>query len=159
VFLVIMLISFGLAATQAARFNWEDIRDEINIDDEDFTLFGHNYSYDDQLQQAFPAGATLRINNLRGAVNVIDSGDDQIHVKVHKRINAENEGDADKWNTGTKPQITSEGRNLTLNANNEGAGQHRVTIDLEISIPRKAPVIISTRNGDVSVTGREGDVN
>src|SRR5262249_41913885 len=86
-------------------------------------------------------------------------GDDQIHVKVHKRINAENEGDADKWNTGTKPQITSEGRNLTLNANNEGAGQHRVTIDLEISIPRKPPVIISTRNGDVSVTGREGDVN
>ena len=38
---------------------------------------------------------------------------------VHKRINAESPGDADKWNAGTKPQITVSGSVVTLNANNK----------------------------------------
>src|SRR6202162_3779055 len=61
VVLLIFLIVFGLSATQASRFNWDEIRDHINLGDEDLQLFGHTYSYDDQLQQAFPAGAVLRI--------------------------------------------------------------------------------------------------
>src|ERR1700693_1844753 len=61
VVLLVFLIVFGLSATQASRFNWDEIRDHINVGDEDLQLFGHTYSYDDQLQQAFPAGAVLRI--------------------------------------------------------------------------------------------------
>ena len=74
--------------------------------DEDIALFGHNYSYDDQLQQDFPAGSSLRITNDRGAVNVTVSDDNQIHVSAHKRINADNQQEADKFNPATKPQIT-----------------------------------------------------
>jgi len=46
-----------------------------------------------------------------------------------------------------------------LNANNQGAGDHWVAADLDISIPRKAPVVISTHYGDVGVIGREGDLD
>ena len=159
VFLLIMLILFGLMATQAARFNWGALRDEINIDDNDFPLFGHTYSFDDQLQQDFPAGANLRVVNDHGAVNMNVSEGNQIHVTVHKRINAENQGDADKWNAGTKPTIGVSDHTVTVNANTQGAGDHWVTTDLEVSIPRKAPVVISTRRGDVSVMGREGSVD
>ena len=49
--LLAFLIIFGLSATQASRFNWDEIRDHINMGDDDLTLFGHNYTYDDQLQQ------------------------------------------------------------------------------------------------------------
>ena len=159
VFLLIVLIVFGLAATQASRFNWEAIGKEIDIDHEDFSFFGHSYSFDDQLAQAFPAGATLRITDIRGAVNVNVSDDNQIRVVVHKRIKAESQQDADKWNAGTKPQIAVNDHTVLLNANNDAAGDHWVAIDLDISIPRKAPVAISTRRGDVSVMGRDGDVD
>ena len=57
VLLLVFLIVFGMSATQASRFNWDEIRDHINMGDEDFQLFGHTYNYDDQLQQDFPAGA------------------------------------------------------------------------------------------------------
>ncbi len=160
VFLLIVLIVFGLAATGASRFDWEAIRNEIDIDDEDMSgIFGHSYSFDDQLAQAFPAGATLRVTDLRGAVNVNASEDNQIHVVIHKRINAESQEDAGKWNAGTKPQITVNDHILLLNANNDGAGDHRVACDMDISIPRKASVAISARRGDVSVTGRDGDID
>ncbi len=148
----------GLSATQASRFNWEEIRDHINLGDEDLALFGHNYSYDDQLQQDFPAGGSLRITNDRGAVNLTVSDDNQIHVAAHKRINADSQQEADKFNPATKPQINASSNVITLNANTQGAGDHSVTTDLDVSVPRKVPVVISTRHGDVSVLGRDGDV-
>jgi DUF4097 and DUF4098 domain-containing protein YvlB len=158
IFLIILVVFFGLLATQASRFNWDELRDHIDIDDNDFTLFGQKYTYEDRLAEAFPAGGALHVNDLRGAVNVSAGDDDQIHVAVHKRINADSQSDADKWNAGTKPQISVSGAVVTLNANNQAAGDHGIAIDLDITIPRKAPVTISTRNGDVSVVGRDGDV-
>jgi hypothetical protein len=160
VFVVIAIIFFGLIATHASRFNWGQLRDQIDInDDGDFPFFGSKYNFDDQLAQAFPAGGSLRVTNTRGAVNIIASEDDQIRVAVHKRISAESQGDADKWNAGTKPQLNVSGSVVTLNANNQGAGDHWVSEDLDISLPRKAAVVASTRYGDVSIIGREGNLD
>lgn len=158
VLLLVFLIVFGMSATQASRFNWDEIRDHIDLGDEEVTLFGHNYSYDDQLQQDFPAGGNLHIVNDRGAVNLVASDDNQIHVTAHKRINADSQQEADKINPATKPLINVSGNAVTLNAQTKGAGERSVTTDLDISIPRKAPVVISSRRGDVSVMGRDGDV-
>src|ERR1700732_1060988 len=160
VFVVIAIIFFGLIATHASRFNWGELRDQIDINnDVDFPFFGSKYNFDDQLAQAFPAGASLRVTDTRGAVNIIASDDDQIRVVVHKRISAESQSEADKWNAGTKPQLTVSGSVVTLNANNQGAGDHWVAEDLDVSLPRKAAVVASTRYGDVSVTGRDGNLD
>src|SRR5271170_676804 len=160
IFLIIGIIVCGLIATQASHVNWGELGNQINIDDgDDFPMFGSKFNFDDQLTQTFPAGASLRVTDTRGAVNVSASEDDLIRVVVHKRISAENENEANKWNAGTKPQISVSGSVVTLNANNQGAGDHWVAEDLDISLPRKAAVAVSTRYGDVSVIGREGNVD
>ena len=159
VFLLVVLIVFGLAATQASRVNWGSIRDNIDIDGQDIPFFGTTYNYDDQLQEGFPAGGSLHVVSDRGAVNVNASDDNQIHVTVHKRINASSQSDADNWNAQTKPTITTSDKIVTLNANTQGAGDHWVATDMTISLPRKAAVTVSGRRGDVSVLGRDGDVN
>jgi hypothetical protein len=158
VLLLVFLILFGMSATQASRFNWDEIRDHIVIGDEDFQIFGHTYNYNDQLRQDFPAGASLRVVNDRGAVNLTASTDSQIHVAARKRINADSQEEADKLNPGTKAQITVNDHTVTLTANTQGAGDHSVTTDLDISVPRKAAVVITSRRGDISVLGRDGDV-
>ncbi|HEX3351668.1 MAG TPA: DUF4097 family beta strand repeat-containing protein [Terriglobales bacterium] len=158
VLLLIFLIMFGMSATQASRFNWDEIRDHINIGDEDFQLFGHTYTYDDQLQQDFPPGASLRISNDRGAVNLTVSSDNQIHVAAHKRINADSQEEADKINPATKPQITVNDKIVTLTGIAQAGGNHSITTDMDVSVPRKASVVVNSRHGDVSVLGRDGDV-
>jgi DUF4097 and DUF4098 domain-containing protein YvlB len=160
IFLLIFLIALGLTATQTSRLNWGAIRDEldINVDDGDFPMFGHTYTFEDRIEQDFPAGSNLQITNERGAVLVNSSEDNNIHVVVHKRVNADKEEDAAKYSAGTKPLITSSEKTLMLNANTRGAGDHWVTSDLEVSLPRKASVSINARRGDVSVLGRDGDV-
>ena len=46
VFAIILIITFGLIATHASRFNWGELRDQIDInDDGDFPFFGSKYSF------------------------------------------------------------------------------------------------------------------
>jgi hypothetical protein len=162
VLLVVLIVISGLSATQAVRFreHWPNIRDQFNIDDEDFNnIFGDNYNFDDHLEQDFPAGASLKVIDPDGAVSVHTSDDNKITVVVRKRVGADSQGDADKFNSETKPTITVTGGLVTLDAKVQGAGEHAVKSDLDISLPRKAPVSIVSRRGDVNVIGRDGNLD
>jgi hypothetical protein len=160
IFLVILIVVFGLAATQAARVSWGELRDNLNIDDNDLdNIFGNSYNFDDHLEQDVPPAATsLRVNDEHGAIRVNASDDNKIIVVVRKRVGAENQSGADKYNAQTKPVLTAAGGILTLDAKTQAAGDHPVQSDLDISLPRKMALYITSRRGGVSVTGRTGDV-
>jgi hypothetical protein len=160
VFLVVMIVVFGLIATQLERVNWSGLRDNINIDDGDFNnIFGQSYNFDDHLDQTFPSGASLKIIDTRGAVSVHASDDNKIMVVVRKRVGADNQSDADKYNSETKPTITTIGGLVTLDAKAEGAGDRAVEVDLDVSVPRKAAVSIASRRGDINLVGRDGNID
>ena len=159
-FLLIFLIVAGLTASQVSRVNWEELGEHVDIGDNDIPFFGKTFNFDDQpsLAQTLPAGGSVKIVNERGAVNVNVSNDDQIRVSYDKKIRAESQEDANKWNEQSKPQISVSGNQVTINANTRGAGDHGVTADLNVSIPRKAPVTIASQRGDVNVMGRDGSL-
>lgn len=160
VFLIIFIVIFGLAATQAERFNWHELKDNLNIDDNDLdNMFGESYNYDDHLEQDLPpAITTLRVNDDHGAVRVSYANDNKITVSIRKRVGADNQSDADKYNSQTKPTLITTGALLTLDAKTQAAGDHPVETDLDISIPRKMQLVVTSRRGDVSVTGRDGNI-
>jgi hypothetical protein len=162
VVLVVMIVVFGLIATQMERVNWSGLRDDFDFDDKgDFGhLFnGNTYNYDDHMEQDFPAGASLKVIDTHGAVSVHASDDNKITVVVRKRVAAENQNDADKYNTETKPAISTIGGLVTVDAKADGAGDHPVETDLDISVPRKAAVTINSHRGDVNVSGRDANVD
>ncbi|MGA7168685.1 MAG: DUF4097 family beta strand repeat-containing protein, partial [Candidatus Sulfotelmatobacter sp.] len=101
---------------------------------------------------------SLRVNDDEGAVRVSPSDDKKITVIVRKRVSAENQTDADKYNQQTRPTITIAGSGIVLDARTHAAGSHPVQSDLDISIPRKMDLHITGRKGEVSVTGRDGEV-
>jgi DUF4097 and DUF4098 domain-containing protein YvlB len=159
VLLIIFLVVAGLLASEAYNFNWEQIRDQMHVEGADIPWWGHTYDYNSDLEQPFPPGGSLHVSSTRGAINVSTSNDNKLHVTVHKRINAENKEDADKWNTQTEPQITTSGQIVALKANTHGAGDHWVSTDLDIALTRKASVVVSTSHGDVSIMGRDGNAD
>jgi Putative adhesin len=160
IFLVIMIVVFGLIATQLEHVNWSGLRDHMDIDDGDFSnIFGQTYNFDDRMEQDFPAGAAFKVIDVHGAINVHASSDNKISVVVRKRIGAESQSDANKYNDETKPTITVTGSLVTLDAKVQSAGDHPVEADLDISLPRKAAVSIVSRRGDVELVGRDGNVD
>ena len=120
VLLLIFLIMFGMSATQASRLNWDEIRDRIDLGGEEIALFGHNYSYDDQLQQDFPAGGSLHIveRTRRGQCECLGRQPDSCgRAQADQRRQP---GGSGQINPATKPQINVSGNDVTLNAQYPG---------------------------------------
>jgi len=156
VVLIVFLVLAGLSATGMYR-HWDEFGEAFHWNGSDMPWWGHTYNYTDELRQDFPSGGSLHVTSERGTINISTSEDRQIHVSVHKRVNAERQEDADRWNVASHPQITTTGQVVSINANTHGAGDHWVSTDLDISLPRRAAVVLSTRHGDISIMGREGN--
>ena len=160
VFLVIFIILVGLTATQTLRW-WPAIRDNIQIgDNEEWdNIWGSSFDYSGDLTNDWPSGTnTLRINNNHGTVTVNVSDDNKLKVSWRKKIHAENQRDADAYNTKTDVTVTPAEKVLVLNANVEGAGNKGVNIDMDVYVPHNANLAITSRRGDVTVTGLTGNV-
>ncbi len=159
---VLLVCIVALTGFSAHKFH--EIRDSgvfEGIDDNgDWPNFlrGESFTFDDQVEQPFTAGSTLRITNDHGNINLNVADGDKIRVMVRKTVHADNQGDADKLNQQTKPQLNVVDKTVTLNANTGGGGKRDVSSDLDVYIPRKVAVTISSKHGDVSIMGREGDV-
>lgn len=158
VLLLLFIVIAGLAAHHSSDVNWEGMRDQIQINDDLGGMFGKAYTFDDTIEQSFPAGGSLRIVSDRGTINVTPADGNTIRVAVHKKLYANNQDDANKYNEGTKPQITLNGSNMLLNANTNGAGDHGVQADMDVFVPRDAAVEVASKRGDVSISTRKADV-
>jgi DUF4097 and DUF4098 domain-containing protein YvlB len=158
ILLLIFIVTVGLAAHHSSDVNWEGMRDQMQIDDDFGGMFGTAYTFDDSVEQQFPAKGSLRVVCDRGAINITPSDGNAIKVVVHKKLYAHSQDDANKYNDGTKPQITVSGSAVVLNANTNGAGDHGVTTDLEISVPSDAMIDIASKRGDVNISERKADV-
>ncbi len=155
VFFIIMLIVFGSMATGISRAPWDRIGDEIQIDGEDeFPLFfGRKYEFSETMEQAFPAGGSLRVASDRGDIQVVAGTDDKLRVLVNKVVRRESQARAEMDAATLRPTISVADNVVTINANT-----HSGAMNLEIQIPRKAAVDLMTLRGDIRVSGREGDV-
>jgi DUF4097 and DUF4098 domain-containing protein YvlB len=156
--LLILLVALGVSAHYSSDVNWGGVRDQLQMDDDLGGFFGTAFTFDDTLQQSFPKDGNLRVVCDRGALNITPSDDDQIHVVVHKKLYAHDQNEANKYNEGSKPQITVTGSSVLLNANTDGAGDHGVTTDMDISVPAAVAVDIASKRGDVTVNDRKANV-
>ncbi len=164
VVLMIFIIFFGLAMTGVEHakqnINWGEMRDEFGMDDDVMNMLGHHaYTYDDEVTQDLPANATVKIISDRGSIAVNAWDENKIKVVSHKRVYSASDQDAQQANNQTKTQIQVAGPNITVNANTQGAGPKGVVTDLEITLPRKVVLDISTHRGDVNVTDHAADVH
>ena len=158
VFLLILIVVVGLSAHYSSDIDWGGVRDQIQMDNDLGGIFGTAYTFDDTLQQPFPAKGTLRVVCDHGTLNISPADDNNLRVVVHKKLYAQNQNDGNKYNDQTRPQITVNGTAILLNANTNGAGEHGVESDMEIFVPRDAQVDIASKRGDVTVNDRKADV-
>ncbi len=158
VVLLVLIVIAGLSAHYSSDIDWGGVRNQMQMDDDLGGIFGTAFTFDDTVQQAFPAHGTLRVVCDHGSLNIAPADDNTLRVVVHKKVYAQNQNDANKYNDGTKPQITVTGNSVVLNANTNGAGEHGVQADMDIFVPRDATLDVASKRGDVTVNDRKADV-
>lgn len=158
VLLLIFIIFFGLISTGILRVREHWGRNGppgfVFNDDDLAQWFGNRYQYTQQVDQALPPDAKLTVTNDRGDVRVLVGNDDKLHVTLRKTVVASNQGDADRINTGANATINTAGNVVSV----QWSGQPAVRADMDILLPRKGAVEVNAQRGDVSVTGRDGDL-
>ena len=161
VFLILFVITAGLIATGVSHVNWGNMRDQFQFDDNDFDeIFGgQSFDYSGDLSNDVPAAVTtLEINDDHGTVTVNTSDDKKLRVSWRKKVHAENQQDADRYNNKTDVTISPAGKGLVLNANTQAAGGKSITTDMDVYAPREMELVITSRRGDVNINGMGGGV-
>jgi DUF4097 and DUF4098 domain-containing protein YvlB len=163
IFLLVFLIGAGLIATQVSRLDLQNLKDHIQIGDDeglDEIFGGSTFNYNGEINKEWPAGTTsMRINDDRGTVTVNVSDDKQLKVSWRKKVHAENQKDADGYDAKTGLTIVPGDKVIVLNANTQAAGDKGVSTDLDIYIPRNTDLAIISRRGTVTISGMNGSVD
>lgn len=162
VFLLILLITAGVALSVAFhgrdQINWGSLRDNVDVDENLMHLFGNEYSFDGEVTQPMTAGGTVRVDCERGNITINNWDQPQVKVVYHKRIFAGSQSEANSTNQATIPIVQTQGNAVEVQGNTEAAGTKGVAADLDVYVPLKANVELTTRRGDISATQRTGDV-
>jgi DUF4097 and DUF4098 domain-containing protein YvlB len=163
VFLMFFLIVAGLIATQASRVDWKNLGEHIQLGDDqgiDEIFGGSTFDYSGEVSNPWPAGSSsMRINDDRGTVTINVSDDKKLRVAWRKKVHADNQQDADRYNAKTDPSIVMADKMIVVNANTQGAGDKGVGSDLDIYVPAKTDLSITSRRGDVIINGMNGSVD
>jgi hypothetical protein len=162
-FLVLFLVGAGLIATKASEINWRDLGGQIQLGDDqsldDIFSGGSAYNFSGTLSNDWPVAAkSLRINDDRGTVTVNIADDNKLRVEWRKKVRAENQNDANNYNSKTDPTIEKSENVITLNGNTHAAGDKSVSLDLDVYLPKNSDLSITSRRGAITVNGRNGNV-
>lgn len=163
--LLFLLIILGVVFNGLGRGDGTFFGHRFNINQNDLDQFlGDKHETDQTIVQAFPAGASLSVNNPRGDVSVSGTSDDnQIHVTIHKEIYSRSDSEANRKAEELVPNLSTGSGTVTL-AMPSLAGARA---DLTVTVPPSAAISISANHGDVhvssikagvTVTANHGDV-
>lgn len=122
-------------------------------------MFGQPYDF--PVSAAREVGEVRRVvfENRRGNLRVTGSDTNEIRADGHKTVRALSRGDADRAHRNTTLEISVEGDSAFVRTNQERISEDlRMSVDLEVTVPRGVRVEMRGRSGDYEVTDLAGDV-
>jgi len=129
-------------------------------------ISGDAYPFDlDVVPVNVPANARITVRGGRGEISVRATDASEIRVSGKKNVRAWSESDAQRRAGPVSVEIVQNGDGYEVHPT--GAGDSRISIDMDIQVPKKATVTVRNEKGDVtvsdlaapvSVTSASGDV-
>ncbi len=123
--------------------------------------FGEEHEYTvDQVQRTVGAKPHIVLQNFRGDAKITGVDGVMLTVGGHKSIRAMKEELANRANSATPVEISTEGKNTVISCHQDQAARRTmVTTNLELTIPRNASVEVESAAGDLDISAVAGDVN
>jgi DUF4097 and DUF4098 domain-containing protein YvlB len=130
--------------------------------------WGNSFDFDLEVApKSVSADARITIRNGQGNISVRPSDDAQIRISGKKNARAWNESDAQKVADGVGVEIVQNGDGYEIRPTGVSTGDSRISLDLDVAVPKKASLTIRNERGEitvadmakpVSVTNGVGDV-
>jgi hypothetical protein len=148
-----------LAVTGAIVSGWErhDIWRNLSINPDNFAEFiGDKHEREQTIDQTFPVGTSLSVRNEHGGITVNGKSDDgKIHIVAYKEIYSQSDSDADKKADELVPSVQLADGHLSVDV----PARPGATVDLTVTVPEAAAVMVETSRGEVHVSGLKAPVS
>src|SRR5208282_1254165 len=141
-------------------------------------ISGDAYPFDlDVAPKTVPSNVRVTIRGGRGDITVRTADTPEIRVSGKKNVHAWSENDASHRADPVSVEIVQNGDGYEIHPTGVNSGDSRITIDMDIQVPKKAavtvrnekggitvsdmatPVSVTSANGDVEVRDTASDVN
>jgi len=146
-----MLVLLGIVAS--VEYGKQKIGEGIMGD------VGDNFSYDIEVApKTIPANARVFVHNGRGDISVRSSDDAVIRVSGKTGVRAWGEPEADRMGKPVSAEIVKNGDTYEVRPSGYDTSDGRISVDLEVSVPKKSGLTVKTEKGDVTVSDMGADV-
>ena len=150
-----LLLVLGMLALMGVVVAHDYVKTKV----EDIDIGGDTHSYDlDVNPKQVPAQAHILVRTIRGDITVRGSDENQIRVTGKKNVKTWSENEADRLAQPVTVDITQNGDAFEVHPTGYDTSDNRVSVDLEISVPKKAALTIKTEKGDVVVSDQMTDL-
>jgi hypothetical protein len=123
-------------------------------------MSGDAYPFDlDVAPKTVPANARIMVRGGRGNITVRATDVPEIRVSGQKNVHAWSESDASRRAGPVSVEIVQNGDGYEIHPTGVGAGDSRVSVDMEIQVPKKASVTVRNEKGDITVSDMATDVS
>jgi hypothetical protein len=154
IFLLVLVCIAGSVFFQVRR-PWGPFR----VGRHTMEIFGESFDYPASQQKAIGEKSRILFDNVRGNVRVNGGDAAEINISGHKTIRAFNKFDADTVNEQSPLEVLVQGDRVIVRTNQDKVSEdHKVSTDLEVTVPRGASIEGRGRLGDFDVTDIRGDV-
>jgi DUF4097 and DUF4098 domain-containing protein YvlB len=124
-------------------------------------VFGENFEYDLKARQlAVPKTCRIVIDNPRGNTRVVGADVEELRVTGRTSIRALDKTAADRTGAQAGVTVGQSGETFTVAATaGPSEDRQRVSIDMEVTVPRGASIQARGRAGDFDISGVSGEIN
>lgn len=154
---IVFLVLLGLAASQFYRSGW--IHRPWPIDISDLDVYRDTFDFTDQLTQPLKPGSSLTISSPQGDLTIRAGDAAELRVVAQKHIVADRQEDAKKLAGEIHVRVTETPSGMEIRHDFDTTGPGRVKrVDLEVTVPARTNLQLSTNRGDIHVSGMQGEI-
>jgi phage-related protein len=95
-----------------------------------------------------PKSARVLVRTIQGDITVHGSDEAQIQVSAKKKVRTWSEAEANRGAQPVSVQIVQNGDGYEVRPSGYDPSDARISVDLEVSVPKKSPLAIKTDKGD-----------
>jgi hypothetical protein len=147
-----VVLVIGLLSLVGIVVGIDYVRPRVNPDD--FGDWGRELSSLDLdvAPKKVPAESRITIRNTRGDISVRSSDGSEIRVSGKKNAKAWSESDARRLAGPISVEIVPSGDGYEIRPTGINAGDSRLSVDLDVTIPKKSTLTVRSEKGDITVS-------
>jgi hypothetical protein len=121
--------------------------------------WGQQYDYTVSAEAPATGVRSIVFENPRGNVRVVGGDEGKVAIAGHQVIRALSRSDADRAHAAAPLEIVPQGDRLLVRTNQDRAQDNqRISVDLEVTVPRAIAIESRGRTGDYDISGISGEV-